>query len=153
MRQVSPSGVVTDTNAPSNGAAESVLGSTFSITGTSGTYQDTGLSVTLPSAGTYLIEADVKGVLNTSVAGTFLLAKLYNSTDAADVANSEAMIIYLELTGVAVAVTAHITKVVTVAASKTIKLYVSRSGSGFTATSINSDANGRTRMSYLKVSN
>ena len=43
-------------------------------------------------------------------------------------------------------------KIITVAASKTIKLYCSRnSGTTYTTSDIPSDANGRTEMSYVKI--
>ena len=135
--------------------AESVLGSAFSITGTAGTYQDTGLSLSLPSAGTYRITADVRGRL-TGNAGTawWLTAKLYNSTDAADVTDSERLIVLTATTGMQLQMTCPINQVVTVAAAKTIKLYAARDGTGtpsWTASSIESNTAGRTAMSYEKI--
>ena len=135
--------------------SESVLGSAFSITGTAGTFQDTGLSLSLPSAGTYRITADVRGRL-TGNAGTawWLTAKLYNSTDAADVADSERLIVLTATTAMQLQMTCPISKVVTVAAAKTIKLYAARDGTGtpsWTASSIESNTAGRTAMSYEKI--
>ncbi|MFZ5856792.1 MAG: hypothetical protein ACOYZ6_08175 [Chloroflexota bacterium] len=131
---------------------ESVLASPFTISGAAGVYQDTGLSITLPSAGTYLINANVRSDL-TGNAGTswWINAKLYNSTDSADVANSERMVVLTNTTGANQQLTAPITVFVTVAASKTIKLYVCRNGTGtpsWTRSNIYSDSNGRTLLSY-----
>jgi hypothetical protein len=132
-------------------AGEAVLGSNFSITGATTVYQDSGLSVTLPGPGTYLVEADVRFGLNSAVANNFIAAKFYNSTDAADVANSETMVGFGGAASTPVISTTHMHKVVTVTASKVIKLYVMRAGSGFTTTDIVSDSNGRTRMSYRQL--
>lgn len=135
-----------------NGSA--VLGSAFSITGTTGTYQDTGLSVTLSEAGTYRVTCDVRAQLQGN-AGTewFLQAKFYNSTDAADVANSERMLVRVKTTAY-IEVTMTITTLITVAASKTIKLYAARSGAGSPSWSISniaSDGAGRTSVVYNKI--
>ena len=76
---------------------QSVLTSDFAITATANgtTFQDSGLSVALPAAGTYLITAEVRGriVGNT---GTYwaINVKLYNSTDAADVSNTLRRVAY-----------------------------------------------------------
>lgn len=132
---------------------ESVLGSTFSITGTSGTWQDTGLSIALPGAGTYLVQANVRGFgLYTAGTSGFLSAKLYNATDAADVANSERLIIYIDTSAQAHQVTIPITVIVTVAAAKTINLYAKRqTATTWTSSQIASDANGRTSLSYKAI--
>lgn len=136
-----------------NGSA--VLGSSFGITGTAGTYQDTGLSVTLPSAGTFQVDADIRAALvgNAGILW-WIHAKLYNSTDSADVANSETLVVLTGTTNLHLQNTAHISMTVTVAASKTIKLYAARNGSdspSWTGSSIASDSNGRTRMRYAKI--
>ena len=82
--------------------------------------------------------------------------RLYNSTDAADVANTETMGAYTETTGKGFVTTPHLTAVVTVTGAKTIKLYAKRDGGSptFTTSSLYSDSSsGRTRLGYLKVSN
>jgi hypothetical protein len=135
---------------------ESVLASAFGLTAGAGTYQDTGLAITLPSAGTYLLLANIATVLapNTGTSW-FISAKLYNSTDAADVANSERICI-LTYTAASIQETmAALSMPITVTASKVIKLYAKRDGTGtptFTASSIYSDANGRTNLAYVKLS-
>lgn len=136
-------------------SGSAVLGSTFSITGTAGTYQDTGLSVTLPSAGTYLIDADIRGAVNGN-AGTlwWIQAKLFNSTDSADVTDSETIIVLLGTSGTRFEITSSLSMLITVAASKTIKLYAARNGNtspSWTLSQILSDANGRTRLRYTKI--
>ena len=140
-------------HAISNSSA--VLGSIFSITGTAGTYQDTGLSVTLPSAGTYKITADVRAELKGNAGALWWIhCKFYNSTDAADVTDSERMIVLISTTAVDLQNTAPMSKIVTVAASKVIKLYAARNGTGspsWTVSNIASDTNGKTEMMCVKI--
>ncbi len=137
---------------------ETVLGSDFSITSAAGTYQDTGLSVTLPSAGTYLVLAKVRGQFTPSTGTSWWIGyKLFNSTDSADVTNSEALIVYTA-NGSAVVNLGTITTAhkITVAASKTIKLYAKKDGTAtptFTSPLIPSNSEGRTALSYWKVGN
>lgn len=142
-------------NAPSS---ESVLGGAVTITGSNGVYIDTGLSITLPAAGTYLITADVRGFMNgTAGGGTtawWLTAKLFNSTDSADVANSERLIVLTGQAALPLQNTCPINMPVTVTASKTLRLYVSRNGNGtpaWTSSSIESNTAGRTNLTYLKT--
>lgn len=138
---------------PEKGSA--VLASDYTLSGSSGTYSDTGLSVTLPSAGTWRVSASVRGEL-TGNAGSawWITAKLYNSTDAADVADSETLVVLTGTTALHLQNTAIIDMQITVSASKVIKLYAFRKGSGsptFTTSLIGSDANGRTRMNYERI--
>jgi hypothetical protein len=133
-------------------ASESVLGSPFTITGADGVFQDTGLSVKLPSAGTYLITAEVRGDLFVTVADGYIRAYLYNSTDAAIVANTATMCTYAGTLSKYFFATTPIGTIITVAASKTIKLYASRNGTAtYTLSDIGSDATGYTRMRYVKI--
>lgn len=150
---------VTETRAIDNASGQSVLSADHAITSGLTVFEDIGLSVALPSAGTYLLHAEVYAQLNVTAAGSgqgaYIVAKLYNSTDAADVANSETLILYFEEINTYRAATSHITSVVTVTAAKTIKLYAYRSASGsasFTSSVIRSTSAGRTRLTYLKVS-
>jgi hypothetical protein len=140
----------------SGAGGESVLGSNFDITGSAGTFQDTGLSITLPSAGTYFIYSNASAVLKpTSGTSWFIVVKLYNSTDAADVSNSERMCTLTYTVSDTIELTGTINITITVAASKVIKLYAKRDGTGtpvFTASAIFSDSNGRTNLGYIKIS-
>lgn len=134
---------------------EAVLSPSFGITGTAGTYQDTGLAITLPTAGTYLVIADTRATVKGN-AGTlwWITVKLYNSTDAADVANSERLIVLTGTTAVILENTAVISAIITIAASKVIKLYAFRNGQtspSWTNATIDSDVNGRTSMRYIKI--
>src|SRR5581483_2391468 len=112
---------------PTSVNGQSVLAANFSITAANGTAQDTALSVTLPSAGTYELTANVRLTFSFS-AGTqgYVTCKLPNTTDSTDVSNSERMLYYSATTNFTVMNTTSMRTVVTVAASKTINLYVTR---------------------------
>jgi hypothetical protein len=128
-----------------------VLSSSYSISA-SGTWEDTGLSVTLPSAGRYALDASVRVGLLNNTAGAFMLLKFYNSTDSADVTNSEAMGAYQGVANQTYVNQLSMTGEITVTASKVIKLYAFRTSTGaYTFSSIDSDTNGRTRMRYIKL--
>jgi hypothetical protein len=134
-----------------NGSA--TLGATYSITASAGTYADTGLSVTLPQAGTYLVTANVRGALQATGTNPSLSAKLYNATDASDITNSERLVVRTGATTL-IEATAVITAIVTVTASKTIALYALRNAGGsptWTTSDIASGAAGRTTLSYIKI--
>lgn len=135
----------------SNGS--SVLSADFTLDQANGTYQDTGVSVSLPAAGTYKISANVRGTV-TMATGTigYIAAKLYNSTDAADVTNSERLVTLAGSTGSAFQATAPIDIIITVAAAKTIKLYAKRdSATSWTTTTVLSNTAGRTNLSYIRI--
>lgn len=135
---------------PSYGIA--TLASYYGLSGTAGTFYDTGLSVTLPAAGTYRVTADVRSTMKGN-AGTlwWISVKLYNSTDAADVSNSERLVVLTASSGVLLENSCSITTIVTVAASKVVKLYAKRDGQTsptWTNSTVDSDVNGRTSMTY-----
>lgn len=132
--------------------AESVLGSTFNISAANGTWQDTGLAMTLPGAGTYLVYANVRASLESSATASNLIsAKLYNSTDAADISNSERLIAFEEDANVLDQASASIIALAFVTASKTIKLYAMRDNGTWINSDIVSDADGRTTIGYIKL--
>ncbi len=120
---------------------------------TTNTFEDIGLSASLPSAGTYLVSADVRTFCQTSGSPPgYVTCKLYNSTDAADVTNSERFGA-VDYTNNGSTDTLPIREIITIAASKTIKVYCkTNSGPTFLNRGAASDANGRSRISYVKLS-
>ena len=151
-----PDATLQTTASTTNTNGMSTLASSLSITGGNGVYQDTGLSVTLPSAGTYMLRANVRGAIsNSSTTINYIAAKLYNSTDSADVANSATIVVLADgPTNNSIQATAPIDVITTVNGSKVIKLYVFRYCNNTCANSyLYSDANGVVRLSYIKLSN
>ncbi|TXH11816.1 MAG: hypothetical protein E6R03_13925 [Hyphomicrobiaceae bacterium] len=135
-------------------AGISVLGSTYTITADNGAYEDTGLSVTLPSAGTYVIWYTARtNVVAAGAAGAFIEVELYNSTDGSALANSEEIGAYASTVTASYYGTPHLTTTASVVASKVIKLYAkSVAPSSTTTRTVNSDTNGRTNLGYMKIS-
>jgi hypothetical protein len=121
-------------------------------------FQDTGLSITLPSAGTYLVISDQYSAIQVT-GGTdgFIQTKWYNSTDAAYVANTQTMGAY-QYVAYAVNGLVQSTTIttMTVNASKTIKLYAAVfNGSSYSYRVIGGadGTEGHTSMTYVKLSN
>ena len=135
-------------NMPSG---ESVLGASYTITADT-TWQDTGLSITLPAAGTYIIAGNVQGYAKVSATpGASISVKLYNSTDAADVANSERLVAVASAVNQDHASTGSWFIPVPVAASKVIKVYAYRTAATLTYSQIQSVSNGRTNLTYVRI--
>lgn len=136
---------------PTASSASAVLGAAFPLTST-GTYQDTGLSVSLPSAGTYLITAQVKATLLSTVGAPYATARLYNVTAGAAVSESELFVAFSPTAGTYAINTATLTKVITVGAASTIRLEAARQqATSWTTSDISSDVDGRTVLSYVKL--
>jgi len=105
----------------------------------------TDIAVTLPTAGTYLVMGIVH-VDPTSASGE-IIAKLYNSTDAADVSGSN-RIFYL--TSAETSVPIDLSSVVTVASSKTIQFFAWRD-SGLTAANAFSGSSASAKLTYIRL--
>jgi hypothetical protein len=115
-------------------------------------YEDVGLSLPLPGAGTYWVAGEVRTFVQTSASPPgYTTLKLYNSTDAADVANSERFGA-VDYTNNGASVTVAIGEFVSVAGAKTVKVYAKRNaGPTYTSSGVVSSADGRSRLCYLKV--
>jgi hypothetical protein len=139
---------------PTETTGSSTLASDFDITAASGTYVDTGLGVTLPTAGTYLVIADVQAQLNIS-GGSFayITVQLRNTTDGVYVANTTKAPVLVQDTNRLVLACATVVAIITVASPKTIKLYAARSGTTptYAISRIQADANGATGMRFVKL--
>lgn len=132
-------------------AGRATLVSAFSITGASGVYQDTGLEVTLPSAGTYLINYNVRVSGQTSSGSGWISVRLYDETAAAAITDSERLTFYPVTTS---NIQQHVaySELVTVSAASTIRLEANRNlAAGWSTSDIASNSDGRTTMSYVRV--
>jgi len=135
-----------DEYAASNGS--STLASAYSITSTNA-WQDTGLSVSLPAAGTYLILYNARAAVAASGGTSWIVVRLYNTTDAAAITDTERLTAF----GNSAQATVSGSAIVTVAAGKTIRLDGRREGtaSSWTTSEISSGAAGRTTLSYIRL--
>lgn len=146
-------GVAPSWQAPSvaTNSTSSLSSSQYNISATD-TYEDIGLSVTLPAAGTYRVWVNltVGGRITASPNG-LITVKLYNSTDAADVSNSERTAPWITQNSVGIVDNVAFEETITVAASKTIKVYAKKnSGPTWTDAYISSATDGRSRIGYVK---
>ena len=131
----------------------SALGSAYTVS-SSGSWSNTGLSVTLPSAGTYFVSYFADAAVTTSTAGVGYLAfRLYNSSDGVVIANT-----YTVATSVYAAGSHRGCSsqgcLITVSASKAIRLEALRgSGPTYTVSDVQggSGSYGDTTITYVKV--
>jgi len=146
-------GVAPSWQAPSvaTNSTSSLSSSQYNISATD-LYEDIGLSVTLPAAGTYRVWVNltVGGRITASPNGVITF-KLYNSTDAADVSNSERTAPWITQNSVGIVDNVAFEETITVAASKTIKVYAKKnSGPTWTDAYISSGTDARSRIGYVK---
>lgn len=135
-------------------SGSSSLAANFVLASANGVYDDTLLTMTLPSAGTYRLAMTVRSVARSDAGNARIQAKLYNVTDAADITNGELQVWLTDHTGFTYQTSGTTFLDVTVNGSKVINLYAQRNASTSWVTSIiASDVNGRTTISYLKISN
>jgi len=134
---------------------ESVLASNHAIT-TNDTWENTSLTISLASAGTYLINGPINfyGQPNTGGAGE-MMARLYNTTDGAALADSHSQIRSFPTNGLEAGAAAFAKRVEVSGGTfpKTITLQVRRNsgGSGWTWSHILGNESGKTRLSWFKV--
>lgn len=139
-------------------------GGSLDISGqTKGVYVATGLSISIPSAGTYLVLYDVRGNVSISnVATVIVVAMLYidDTGTPAAVNNSERLVTIVDTTSSTTLENTMIQKhsafsqIVTAKSACKIYLYTKWNGSGtpiFNFVQINSDVSGRTKIGYIKI--
>lgn len=127
----------------------------------SGTFVATGLALTLPSAGSYNLDATVRMVLGTMTTGegAHIVARLYDVTAGAVVPDSEVLAHQLNVTAGTSATlltwnrAAAILVPYTVPGARMIRLEAARfTTSGTTdSASVISDTNGRTTLRYERI--
>jgi len=129
------------------------LGSTFLITGSSGTYQDSGLTLSLPSAGTYLLSGRILGNVNVLTSGPgFISCKFRDTTAGADVANSQTLIAFVHAINTSVIATAPMFSAFTVTGATSVNLYCARNLAGsYNTSELDSTSSGYTQIAYTKI--
>ena len=125
-RTLNLSGDVTITGDHTGVNGEAVLGAGFSCTGATGVFQDTGFSIALPSAGTYLVMCTLRNIVGSAVAVCYNQFKLFNSTTAADVANTSTIGAVARVVSTLEDDVTPINVVVTTTGAETLKVYMSR---------------------------
>ena len=136
---------------PTASSGSSVLGAAFPLTSTD-TYQDTGLSVSPPSAGEYQLTAQVKATLLATTGAPYATCRLYNVTAGAVLTNSELWVAFSPSAAMYAINTATSQKTYTLAAASTIRLECARrQATVWSVSEISSDVDGRTVLSYVKL--
>lgn len=136
---------------------ESVLPSNFSVTAANNTYQNTGLTITLPSAGTYELMADVRCDVYTTSGTGWMSVKLVDSTAGTDIPNTNRLAIANQVTNVVISSTVPIHTFYTVTGQTVVTLYAARHNattwntSNVTSSS-SSTGPGYTNLTYKRIS-
>lgn len=142
-------GVAPSYQAPITATHTCVTMSSASVNLTT-TYANLGITLTSLAAGTYLIVADVRTQINTSVGTGNAMVRLYNTTAGAEIANSERITNYSN--GMIQGVTTPIHEVVTLGSTSTIDVQGATSAGTFSSATANTDGTGRSRACAIKVS-
>jgi hypothetical protein len=115
------------------------------------TYADVGLQVTLPGPGVYLVWAKVRSYVNASTAPAFQYFRFYDSTAGAAVAGSPQIANAAYVANQTVQGTTTVMATVTVASSRVVKLQISRSGTGFLYSHVDSSTSAESTMGYVRL--
>lgn len=115
------------------------------------TWFATGASVTL-AAGTYLVTSFAQGFMRTTASTAAVTTRLFNVTDATAITSSECCILW-DTAAVRRAQTGSVTLIITVGASKSIRLEASRlAGGAYTVSpTILNDTVGRSGITYVRI--
>lgn len=115
------------------------------------TWFATGASVTL-AAGTYLVTSFAQGFMRTTASTAAVTTRLFNVTDATAITSSECCILW-DTAAVRQAQTGSVTLIITVGASKSIRLEASRlAGGAYTVSpTILNDTVGRSGITYVRI--
>ena len=134
-------------------SADFTMVSTYSVPACNAGYSDTGLTMTISPAGTYLVCYQVRSAINASTtAGAALRTELYNVTDGAAVPYSQQIGAYASAIGQQFYGTATVCKKLTLSGPKVINLYADCIGSGTIPTKlILSDSNGWTGSYFVQL--
>jgi len=145
-----PNQTVSASGGPTATCGEATLAGSFSLTATD-VWLDTGLSVTLPAAGTYLLFYSAR-ISNYPTAGAGVISnRLYDVTAAAAVANTETGL-YHSITGAILQLNGSSSfAVYAVAAAHVVRLEVKRNAATWGESAVYSNSDGRTKVCYVRV--
>jgi hypothetical protein len=141
---------------PPEVSGESVLAAPFDITEADGVFQDSGLSVDIPEAGSYDLKYNVRYAVASSTPG-YVLVRLYDETAGAEVANSRQMTFYpaniaLPAGATSIQQNAPYATELVAGSARTIRLEAARfAGGTWTFSQLSSDDNGKTKLSYKQT--
>lgn len=133
-----------------NAASPSVV---YTVGGTNDTYSASGMTISLPGPGTYLIWFNSRCVIRVEDGVGYIVSKLRNTTDNVDIASSERLLCYANTIAVQWQVRAALAYSVTVTKPTVLEFYVFRGGATtWTNSVITSDTYGRSAYGYVRLS-
>lgn len=127
--------------------AETTLGSAFTSAATN-TWQDSGLNVSLPTKGTWVVVSDLRVELPTTI-GAFAAVRFFNTTGSAVITNSERLTA-LNPAASAMQNTIPLTMRVVTTASPTV-IRVDLQPGGAYVCKLNADTNGKSHMMAFRI--
>jgi hypothetical protein len=141
-------------SSPTSTNNQVTLGSSFTITAPLGQYQSTGLSITLPAVGTYLITGNVRIGFTVAGGNGWISILLFDNLTSSAIANSTRLTFY-DNTGSGVdwqMMTGFSWLLTTTVANTPVLLYAGINGAGtFSVASILSDFAGQTSLAYVRL--
>lgn len=142
-------GIASTYQAPiTNTAGSNTLPVTYNVTTS---FANTGLSVSVPSAGKYRIYGQIRCQLQVSVNTGNITIRLYDSTAGSAISNSERISSY-SMASMLTGDTVPISEIITVSAASTIDLQAMiPAGPTYLSAQIVSDGSGRSRLFYEKI--
>jgi hypothetical protein len=142
-------GVAPSYQAPiTNSAGSATLPTTYNVTSS---FANTGLSVSLPSGGKYLVWGQIRCQLQVSVSTGNITIRLYDSTAGSAITDSERISSY-STGSMVVGDSVPISEIITVSGASTIALQAMiPAGPTYLSAQVVSDASGRSRLFYEKI--
>ena len=125
------------------------VGTTQSALTSDGTPKNAGVSVSIPAAGTYLLNWTGRFSSNLMTA-QFAFFTLFDTTNSAVLVNSEVLSYDAAAVPIAVQLSTSGHYILTAAGAVTIQLQITGSAGGATMT-VFSDTSGRTTLSYIRI--
>jgi hypothetical protein len=130
--------------------AEAKLAADFAITSANGTFVASGLSITLPVAGTYQIEATIRGLVNSNVESGSITAKLVPSLGT--LTDTESLVVFTSALNLALQGTTRLFAFFVATAATTIEVQVKRDlATTWISSSIISDSSGWSKINYIRL--
>lgn len=131
--------------------SKTTLGSNFAGSGSSGTYQASGLSITIPAAGDYAIDMTARTLMQDTIAGAYGIVRL--ALNGVAISNTELMCSYSGVASAFVYETVSQVYRGTFAASDVISVQFAAvyTGTPSSVRGVYSDSNGRSHISYLSL--
>lgn len=131
--------------------SKTTLGSNFTGSGSSGTYQSSGLSITIPAAGDYQIDMTARTLMQDTNAGAYGIVRL--ALNGVAISNTELMCSYSGVASAFVYETVSQVYRGTFAASDVVSVQFAAvyTGTPSSVRGVYSDTNGRSHISYLAL--